>query len=240
MRNKADTRAAAVVETLKTSANIFSSGEEGKGSPKKRKKRRGRAGGSGGSSANTSQKGLDRGDHTGPEGASASASASASTSLKVKPAPFWETFLFGAQTPEFDIAAQAQLRRMATPEKEGLLSPPLSDPLSEALSPEEWEVRRAGLGRKQQQEGKSAGTGGGTGGGGGGGRGGGGRGGRGLGGGLGLQVGGGGATTYNPLLQQAQAQTPMTPLTPRRASLADTEEVTVKVGGVGLAFLGLE
>jgi hypothetical protein len=150
--------------------------------------------------------------------------------LKVKPAPFWETFLFGAQTPEFDIAAQAQLRRMATPEKEGLLSPPLPDPLSEPLSLEEGEVRRAGLGRKQPQEGKSTGTGTGTGGGRGG------RGGRGLGGGLGLQVGGGGATTYNPLLQQAQAQAQaQTPLSPRRASLADTEEVTVKVGGVGVS-----
>ena len=229
LRNKADTRAAAVVETLKTSANIFTSGEgEGaRGSPRKgRRKRKGRGGvggtgggsGSGGNSASNSGRDdlrggssykvdIDPGANDGSSSASASASASAAAGVsgRAKAAPFWETFLFGAQAPEFDLAAQAQLRRIATPEKEHLL-----------VSPEGGEGGRGrgGQGRKRSISGGGRGAG---------------------------QKDGG--ATYNPLLlpqpqslslslsqaqTQAQAQSLQTPLSPRRASLADAE-VTVKV-----------
>ena len=116
LRDKADTRAAAVVETLKTSANIFTNnggdaaGADGDGASRRPRRTR-------------SKRHLASADSDDDLHAAAAATAGASAaagpdgaptkaSLPRKAPPFWETFLFGAQTEEFDVAAKVTLTKM--------------------------------------------------------------------------------------------------------------------------------
>ena len=138
LRNKSDTRAAAMVETLKTSANIFTDqltgdgsgrgnqagggGANGKGggqSPRKKKKRKtsltpdSNPPTSAAASAvarSVQSNGNGRGVRGTGAGSSSGNGAAAAGSTK---APFWETFLFGAQAPEFNDALKTQMRKIS-------------------------------------------------------------------------------------------------------------------------------
>ena len=157
------------METLKTSANIFTNnggdaaGADGDGASRRPRRTR-------------SKRHLASADSDDDLHAAAAATAGASAAagpdgaptkalLPRKAPPFWETFLFGAQTEEFDVAAKVTLTKMhgkengksksnghkngAAAEREGLLGhghgPATRNPLLAAPVQVQEPPRRASL-----------------------------------------------------------------------------------------------